>query len=369
MFKFDELRTVHLEITNRCQASCPMCPRKFHGGVENPWLKIADWSFEDFVKIFDQETLNQLVTIYFCGNYGDPIMHDDLIRMCQYVKDNAPHIDLRIHTNGGARSVAWWKNLRQAMPEKHVVIFGIDGLEDTNHLYRVGVNWKTLIRNAKTFIEAGGTAEWVYIRFKHNEHQESEAEQFSKELGFQRFTVKNTTRFIGDDKYSVLDKDGNVERYLEPPTNNEVVFITPDQIRNYKTVLMNSEINCYVKQNKEVYIDAHKHVFPCCWLASTPYNYRMPSLPYNEADHKTVIRHIYDRILEQYYELVESLGGIENLYAIDRPIKEIINDERWQTVWNSYWNENKLITCARACGDMINNFSKPKDQFIKRVIH
>jgi MoaA/NifB/PqqE/SkfB family radical SAM enzyme len=46
MFKFNELKTVHLEISTRCQASCPMCPRKYHGGVENPNLKLADWTYD-----------------------------------------------------------------------------------------------------------------------------------------------------------------------------------------------------------------------------------------------------------------------------------------------------------------------------------
>ena len=122
MFKFNELKTVHLEISTRCQASCPMCPRNYHGGLENPNLKIADWTYAEFAKIFDAETLAQLTGIYFCGNFGDPIMNDDLILMCQHLKDFAPHIDLRIHTNGGARSTRWWQALRQAMPERHVVL-------------------------------------------------------------------------------------------------------------------------------------------------------------------------------------------------------------------------------------------------------
>lgn len=367
MFKFNELKSVHLEISTRCQASCPMCPRKFRGGVENPWLELVDWTYEDFKKIFNQELLDQLTGIYLCGNFGDPIMNNDLIKMCRHVKENASHLDVRIHTNGGARSVEWWKELYHALPSQHTVVFGIDGLEDTNHLYRVGVNWDILIRNAKAFIDEGGIADWVFIRFKHNEHQELDAHNMSKELGFKRFTVKNTTRFVGDEKYYVLDKDGNVERYLEPPVNNEVKFITPSQIKNYKEVLLNSEVDCYVKKTKEIYIDGHKNVFPCCFLASAPYNYRAPSLPYDENDHKSIIRHIYEQTLSQYYDLVESLGGIDNLSATNRTVKEIVDDERWQSIWEDYWGEKKLITCARACGNMLDNFSKPKDQFVKRV--
>lgn len=369
MFKFNELKTVHLEISTRCQASCPMCPRNWHGGMENPYLPIADWSYEDFVKVFDKETLEQIITIYFCGNFGDPIMNDHLINMCQYVKDMAPHMDVRIHTNGGARSRRWWQALYQALPEKHVVIFALDGLEDTHSLYRIGTKYENVVRNATYFIEEGGKAEWVFIKFKHNEHQVEEAERRSQDIGFERFTVKNTTRFVGEDKFAVYDKEGNTQYYLEPPSDNKVTFITPEQIRNYKTVLANSEIECYVQNNKEIYIDAQKKVFPCCFLASAPYNYRLETLPYDESNTLSIVRHIKYQQLEQYDNLVNSLGGIENLSAVDRSIKEIIDDDKWQDAWDVYWNEKKLITCARVCGKMIDNFSKPIDQFVKRVIH
>ena len=42
MFSFSDLENIHLEITNRCQASCPMCSRNYHGGLENPLIKNKD---------------------------------------------------------------------------------------------------------------------------------------------------------------------------------------------------------------------------------------------------------------------------------------------------------------------------------------
>ena len=356
MFKFSELKTVHLEISTRCQAACPMCPRNYKGGLPNPNLKIADWTYEEFVQVFDQETLDQLDGIYFCGNFGDPIMNNDLIPMCQYLKDNAPHIDLRIHTNGSARSVVWWNDLKEAMPEKHVVIFALDGLEDTHDLYRIGTVYELIIRNASMFIEAGGIAEWVFIKFKHNEHQVEEAERRSKELGFERFTVKNTVRFIGEDKFAVYDKEGNTIYHLEPPTDVQIVRIDKDAVTKFRDEYRNTEIDCYSKNNREIYIDAHKHVFPCCFLASAPYN---------NTQSQPLISDIRENMLSQYYDLVDSLGGIDNLDATKRTVNEILSDERWQSAWDLYWNEKKLMTCARVCGK--NEFSKPKDQFVKRV--
>jgi MoaA/NifB/PqqE/SkfB family radical SAM enzyme len=356
MFKFEELKTVHLEISTRCQASCPMCPRNYKGGLDNPNLKIADWTYDDFVKVFDQSTLDQLEGVYFCGNFGDPIMNNDLIPMCQYLKDNAPHIDLRIHTNGGARSSTWWKDLKSAMPDKHVVIFALDGLEDTHHLYRIGTTYENVVRNATAFISEGGTAEWVFIKFKHNEHQVEEAEHRSKELGFERFTVKNTVRFIGEDKFSVLDKSGNTVYYLEPPTNVQIIRIDKEAVSNFRDNYRTIEIDCYSKNNKEIYIDAHKNVFPCCFLASAPYN---------NTQSQPLVADIRENMLSQYNELVESLGGVDNLDATKRSINEILSDDRWQLAWDVYWNEKKLMTCARVCGK--TEFSKPKDQFVKRV--
>ena len=357
MFKFSELHAVHLEITNNCQAKCPMCSRNYRGGLENPYIKVNEWSLEDFSTIFNQEVLDQLKSIFFCGNFGDPIINNDLAEMCGYATNGNPNLQIRIHTNGGARSKEWWRSLPAKLPRNHFVIFGIDGLEDTHHIYRVGTKYQQVIDNAKAFIDAGGIAEWVFIKFKHNEHQVEEARKRAKELGFKLFTVKNSTRFL-EEKFKVLDKNGNTDYYLEPPTNNQVTLISPDMIKNYKVWVDDSNIECYVQQNREIYIDAYKNLFPCCFLASTPYNYT------EKNDFTFPVR---QEVKKQYSKLVESLGGIENLSATKVGVKNILESNSWQTVWDYYWNEYKLIVCARTCGVSASKpISKPKDQFVER---
>lgn len=357
MFKFTDLDSVHLEITNNCQAKCPMCSRNYHGGLKNPLIKINEWSLEDFKAIFNKELLTQIKSIYFCGNFGDPIINNDLSEMCGYAKNINPNLQIRIHTNGGARSKEWWETLVNNLPENHIVVFGIDGLEDTHSLYRIGTKYEQIIENAKTFINSGGKAEWVFIKFKHNEHQVNEARKRAKQIGFNLFTVKNSTRFLQED-FPVLDKDGETQYRLEPPTNNEVALITPDMIKKYRSWVDESKIDCYVKKNKEIYIDAYKRVFPCCFLALTPYNYaKLNDLTYS----------VRQDIKAQYYKLIESLGGIESLDAVKVGVKNIISSNAWQSVWDYYWNEDKLIVCARTCGvNKKNNISKPKDQFVER---
>ena len=98
MFNFESLKRIQVEITNKCQASCPMCLRNIHGGIDNPSLKINGWQVKDFIAVFNKEVLAQVEHINFCGDFGDPILNNDLIEMCQYLKDNS-NIMISINTN------------------------------------------------------------------------------------------------------------------------------------------------------------------------------------------------------------------------------------------------------------------------------
>ena len=273
--------------------------------------------------------------------------------MCQHSANVNPNLYIRIHTNGGARSKDWWKKLAKALPLGHNVIFAIDGLADTHSLYRVGTDFNKVLENAKAFINAGGTAEWAFIKFKHNEHQQLACEALAKEHGFARFTYKDSARFVATEQFPVYNENGDTVRYLEPPTGSKINLITQDVIDNYKDVVAASEIDCYVKHTKEIYIDAYKNIMPCCFLASTPYNYFAPT------DSTIPVR---QEIKQQYSNLIKDLG---NTNALEKSIQEVVSSNSWQTVWDKYWNTHKLITCARTCG--VNKLSKPQDQFIKKV--
>ena len=356
MFKFSDLRSIHLEITNNCQASCPMCSRNIHGGLDNPLINIHSWSLDMFTKIMTEELLNQVDSFYFCGNFGDPILNNDLLEMCEYAAKLAPTKQIRIHTNGGARSKNWWSALVKALPKNHVVTFAIDGLSGTHELYRIGTTYSKVIENARAFINAGGNAEWAYIRFKHNEDQVDVAKLEAKQLGFKNFVMKDSSRFLLEKKFDVVDKEGNKTHLLEPSQYSEIKFVDRTAIKRYKEIVQASEIDCQAIQLKEIYIDAFGRVFPCCYIAMIPYipTYVDPG-----------VIHIREKILQEYQDLIASLGGIDNLDARYKSVKDIIDSNEYQTVWAEYWQAKKLITCARTCGRMpTDNFSKPTDQFI-----
>ncbi len=356
MIKFDQLKNIHLEISNNCQASCPMCTRNIHGGLENPLLKMSNWSLSRFKKIVNREVLDQVNMIYFCGNYGDPLMNSELIDMIEYAVKINPHVSIRIHTNGSLRDKNWWKKLYHVLPIDHSVVFAIDGLEDSHSIYRIGTNYKKILENAKTFIQEGGNAEWAFIRFQHNEHQVEEAKKIASDLNFKKFVMKDSSRWLLNTKFPVYDNKGETIYFLEPSKYSELKFIDKKIIDNYKSIIKDVEISCHALKSKEIYIDAQGHVFPCCWLAM---------IPYQPEDVEKEVGPVRKEILQQYHQLVESLGGIDSLDAEKKSVKEIVNSEMYQTVWNDYWGKNKLITCARTCGVMPELFSTPNDQFIQ----
>ncbi len=79
MYLLNDITTVHLEITNKCQASCPMCARNLQGGVDNPFMDLNEITLEQFTEWFKPECIKQLTKLYMCGNLGDPIIATDTI--------------------------------------------------------------------------------------------------------------------------------------------------------------------------------------------------------------------------------------------------------------------------------------------------
>jgi MoaA/NifB/PqqE/SkfB family radical SAM enzyme len=356
MYKYNEIKVLHLELSSNCQAKCPMCARNFHGGMENPLLKVSDITLELFTASVPPEFLAQLERLTMCGNFGDPLLNNDLIPIIEYIRDSAPNIKLDVHTNGSLRSKAWWTALAKAMPQNHLVQFGIDGLEDTHALYRIGTDFNKIIENAKTYIAAGGLARWNFITFKHNEHQLETARQMAKDLGFDSFYEKQTSRFIGNPWFDVYDKDGNVTHKLESPSERKLIFIDRKTVENYREIIKTATVVCEVEKNQSVYIDALGYVHPCCFIAGVPYTHAIPEqLVYDyRNDAQASLNKVFDKF-----------GGMEFFNLRNNSIKDIVDSHAWQTIWDQEFKDNTLETCARTCGKFPEPVvSQCRDQFL-----
>jgi MoaA/NifB/PqqE/SkfB family radical SAM enzyme len=354
MYSYKEIEKVHIELSSACQASCPMCARNHHGGMSNPNIIPRNIDLDFYKTFMSAEFIKQIKSITMCGNFGDPILNNDLLEIITYTVTHNEDIEVVIYTNGGIRHTEWWKSLAKCLPSNHVVIFGIDGIDKLHELHRIGTKYEQVIQNATAFISAGGIAQWDFITFKHNEHQIKQAEQLAKDLGFASFREKQSSRFIGEDYFEVYNKHGLLTHVLEMPSNRNFDFIKKETVQNYKEVIKSATIDCEVARTKSIFVDANGHLWPCCWTAGAYYLYDTPEnlqweyKQYNKA------------AVEQ---TLQSIGSID--LAV-RTMEEIVDSKEWQETWSASFVNNTIPTCARTCGKFPRAFGgQCKDQFLE----
>ncbi len=263
------MKQLHVEASTYCNARCPLCPCSLYGyKVEGvyPEVHLSVQKFKDALERFPEREY-----VYFNGHLGDPMMNPNIVELVKLTECRTA-----LTTNGSIGSQQSWEDLAKNKVE---VRFSIDGLEDTNHIYRQDVQWNKVMDRAKWFIDSGGVAIWKWIAFKHNVHQEEETRALAKTLGFVRFDASNQGRNYGP----ALDRAGNITHWILPadgslePGNYNV----PAGIKRYKETHQNFEvenkiydINCLHLRDKDSYINAKGEVSPCCF-----HGYDMPGRP------------------------------------------------------------------------------------------
>lgn len=357
MYSYEEIKVVHLEITQRCQAACPMCDRNENGGPDNKWIDNSELSLEDCKKIFEPEFIRQLDTMFMCGNLGDPIVARDTLEVFRYFREHNPDIWLSMNTNAGAKDVAWWQELAEVFGRKGAVIFSVDGLADTNHLYRQNVKWENVERNMRAFIDAGGRARWDFIIFGHNEHQIEEAEQLANDWGVERFQLKKSGRFFDarnnvKTEHQAQNRKGQETQKIEKPKKAEhqnLALLKKQEIEktygSMKEYYDRCNIKCKVSKEKNIFISAEGLLMPCCWTAGRMYKWW----------HK-------DYRVEQIWDFIDDAGGKDGIDVIHNSLKDVMDGPLLKSIQRSWSrpsiSEGKLGVCAMKCGEEFDPFGE-----------
>lgn len=389
-FRYDQLSQLHIELTNACNAACPMCTR-FHvnSPLVRPDLVLDQITLEQFKEWFTPEIIQKLEIILFCGVHGDPGMARDLYEICSYIAECKPDIAVRLNTNGGMRNPEFWAkmgNLFGKMRKDHwkwMITFSIDGLEDTNHIYRRNVKWDKLMANVQAYIDAGGIAEWDYLIFKHNEHQIDEAFQLSKKMGFLDFYPKKA---LGVDngknltRMSALNREGKLEYWIDAPEKPEnrnlqhpegeiearawefekshyedlkskkmTLNNYPERVKKAYDVIAtdvtaeldSALISCKARTMSggiEIFIDNFGRVMPCCYVGT----------------HLNGV-HTDAQSLQLHHAMNDY--GWEPFSLRNHTLKEILDGEHLDRVFTDSWEkptcrEGKMAYCANICGSV-----------------
>mgnify|MGYP003136308190 CR=1 FL=1 len=162
------MKSIEIELSTRCVIKCPACPRtKSPGQIQE--RPINNWN----VGFLDKELVFKLFHEYygiynFCGAYGDPIYHPDIIEIIQKLIKHKKVFN--IETNGSKKSSEFWYEIADNDWDKpnQGFTFSIDGLEDTNHIYRKNSDWKRI--KCSIFISVNKTT-WINITISsHKSH-------------------------------------------------------------------------------------------------------------------------------------------------------------------------------------------------------
>lgn len=351
MFKFEELRNIHIELTTKCNARCGNCPRNFFGSKKHSWIKDTEYTISEFKKYFSHEVLSQVKFILLCGSYGDPAACSDLEEIIEYLMSY--DLEVQINSNMSLRSKESWKRIGKSLNEKSQIVLSIDGLEDTNHLYRRGTRWNKIEENVQALRGTKANVVWECLLFSHNIAQKEEINRKAKEWGIPTVLFKNPMGFKVDDNgvryMPLLDSSGRVESLLYPHDQdvsrvydlklklniNIIEHIQSDEYspKEYRVKESSHEhsIECRSLKENEVYIDGNKNVYPCCFFGS----YDNPE-------------QFDQQLLDYLYSIDRSKISLKN-----STLKDILNNQTYSQVEKSWscqnYSDGKLKICERYC--------------------
>jgi len=252
----NDIQNYELEITANCNAECPICARTRRG------MKLTgnnSLSLKDIKHIFPHQILIENKDFDLCGTLGDPIVNPECYKICEYLNNNGAR-RVNLSTNAGYNSAQWWEKL--ATLKNVRVGFAVDGFRQTNHIYRVNVNFKIVERNMFAYCNAGGKGNWKYIVFEHNKSELEIAQNFAKKLGL-KFMVRGGGRnVIASNTKHKPRKSEEVE--LVPVLKKDIsqhMALNKDDIQeNLHT------IDCRHLNNNYLFIGSDMTLYPCCHL-------------------------------------------------------------------------------------------------------
>ena len=250
---------LHVEASTYCNARCPGCPRNAHGVNLPNLFPLQHLSLQSYMTVLAK--FPDVRRVNFNGNLGDPMMNPNILELVK-----ASNARCNITTNGSIGKITDFISLAKL---GHEITFSIDGLEDTNHLYRQDVEWSKVMERVKAFLDNGGAGTWKWVIFRHNAQQVEQAKIMASALGFQDFIIEDH----GRNYFPACTKDGKISHWILPASGNQQPNENFDVEQHIKIIRKPFDIappkyNCKVSCEHltgSVYISASGTVHPCCF--------------------------------------------------------------------------------------------------------
>lgn len=336
-----DLKIIEFGITSLCNAGCPLCNRHVPGtNTVIPGLKLTSMSYEKFEKITnDLGKHASHITAGFWGVVGDNAAHPEIEKILNL--SASCYKNTQLETNGGIRSPDFWSRLGKLSSLS--ITFSIDGLKDTNAIYRINTDFDRIIANASAYIKAGGRAEWKYIVFKHNEHQVEQAEQLAKDLGFEKFRVHHSKRFHKQSHpVSRKSYNANINKIPDHVKNDGIELLPSTLVEteyekhltlNQAEDISGQTIDCKTIRRGQIYIDENNKLWPCCYFNTPSY---------------------YSQKFFAYWNDIEKKYGKDFNSLDNQSIVDLLEHDYFSNYLPSSWTDSNLkycYQCPSKCGN------------------
>lgn len=248
-----QIHSFNIEPTNRCVLACSECARTGNEFIrKNP----RDISLDVLRNAFPLSRREEFagLKVNLCGAVGDSIYHKNLHAVLAYLKQAGLRIELE--TNGSFRSQEWWRSTLDILTPDDSITFSVDGLKDTNHVYRKNARWDD-IEWAMRFCAPRLRVSWKFIVFKHNEHQLDDARALAASIGIRSIIFKKSSRFRQVDKLAPVQ-----DRFIGVASRNRQTIAQMDR-SDAASIDDKLVIKPKCLSGKNIAITATGYLFPC----------------------------------------------------------------------------------------------------------
>ena len=351
----DTPASLQIELSNVCNALCPTCQRNTIDWealkelketeepltMENlPVINVPAVSEAPNIYVLPSTIQNitnsnlfkQITRVEFVGTIDDPLASPHLLEILELLQQAKPELTFGLHTNGSLRTPEYFTKLAKYFKTPaNGFSFSIDGLEDTNHLYRRNCQWNKIIENAQAFIDAGGRAKWQYIEFPWNKHQVEQAKELSKQMGFREFRHRNNIH----NQWKQDIKNWRWQDFVD--------MVDVDPVYSIANIDPYAKVTCNYQKRKQYHISYDSKLWPCCILNSARGNVKLKrhfeenwNTRYEDKDWNSLLKNNIDDIVQH------------DFYQKDLT-------DSWDSYKHGPNKKDRIINCTMSCSQANSN--------------
>lgn len=359
MWQVSDIKYLDWDISSVCNAGCIDCVRwlwdseqgEYHPNGHHPhYNQLYSLSaFADHIQQFDN-----LAYIQLLGNVGDPMAHNHIDRLVDLCDIHHPHARIEINTNGSIGAPqAWHRLIERVRPirDRVLMVFSIDGLADTNHIYRRGCEWSRITERIQWWRQHDLRTEWKMIDFPYNAHQRETARTLAQDWGFESFTVFPRQTEDPEFDQRILDQSDKPmlkQLWREPyqadwqeTYQQELSQLHTQNSQGIQPKCLSQLPDQQGMHHPNFQVNIDGTVWPCCWTSSLDSQKNQP------------LRNKWLEMLAQYNK---TLGeGWNSLHH--RSLIEILESDWFAKDLAQSWrhNDRTLSVCYQECGACVQS--------------